>query len=749
MNHLDNSAAHSEQQFHMIEHQTSRHEKDMLEQTHKIARTKDLDPKYATRQVASNEVQHSLSNQQPSSNSFKDTSMEPTAIKAFKQIPEKVDKALTYHSASIKEREAGSRRMQPDSTHHVTPDLDTFFPSPMDHSRETNRGEVIRQEPNNEGCLAGAFLIRCQEDNVRIADMERHNNTAHVPGNGRVFSHLADTIARSPSVEDTMNELSHKGHHHSRQDTANNVDVPMEDRSPDRSSPKAVPRDSVSTQLDDAAPLPVIGPCDHQSHLESTKRFRACQSPNTSSGYEGVEEGKQQEDEGKVTGFEGQDFDADANIANVQARNFISKTQDLWHQHWQGNDDSIEFARATAAFQHAQPSVPPSLGNMGVFGQQKDLHPNSQLDIGLDDSHLSGTGFDFDARNWSRMEPQPGYQRQNLYMTQRLSPQIQGGHHEYSEIHPSCFTQHMAYERNLQSNYEQTVFPQRVISHQASDSSRTIPEVISPGHDAIGSWALPRYEVKPNPRENKDELQSVKVSLPNLVREELLLSPDHPDQEVHLLLNVFIPGQEKLATPDPQPAVALLNFHTIAIMVIEAFVQFEIGDEFGRGRGHFHHNYNQDEAEYERSYDAKTANVDDIFFSVVDRWRAGLASKKQSLELIRGAQEFCDVALDVIYYLKEHGLMKPRPKARRVRSDKGIKRGSRKAKDEHAQGTGENKGKRKAATSEKTASGANHRAPTVDTLQPRKQVKTGKVTKTKAKVKAKTKAPEITVIRRK
>jgi hypothetical protein len=112
-------------------------------------------------------------------------------------------------------------------------------------------------------------------------------------------------------------------------------------------------------------------------------------------------------------------------------------------------------------------------------------------------------------------------------------------------------------------------------------------------------------------------------------------------------------------------------------MVIEAFVQFEIGDEQGLGRGHFHSQHDTGEEEYERWADATEANVDEIFFAVVDRWRAGLESKKQPLELIRGAQEFCDVALDVIYYVKANGLLRKEKKKRKEKADKGVKRDPR------------------------------------------------------------------------
>ncbi|KAF2852068.1 hypothetical protein T440DRAFT_421883 [Plenodomus tracheiphilus IPT5] len=220
-------------------------------------------------------------------------------------------------------------------------------------------------------------------------------------------------------------------------------------------------------------------------------------------------------------------------------------------------------------------------------------------------------------------------------------------------------------------------------------------------------FALPRYAVDRQPLEKKDDIPSAKISIPGLVREELLLSPDHADQEIHLLLNLFLPAQQLLATPDPEPATAVLNFHNIAVMVIEAFVQFEIGDEFGTGRGHWHTDHDNDaEGEYIRVRDAKDANPDDIFFAVVDRWRAGIESGRKGVLLIRGAQEFCDVALDIIYYVKEHGLLRPELKG---------KKGKGKEKDEENvdEEEGEMKGKKRGAQK-------------VNEVQPRKRAKTEK-----------------------
>jgi hypothetical protein len=258
-------------------------------------------------------------------------------------------------------------------------------------------------------------------------------------------------------------------------------------------------------------------------------------------------------------------------------------------------------------------------------------------------------------------------------------------------------------------------------------------------------WSLPEYEVQVLPFDKKEELPAAKVSIPGLVREEIILSPDHAEQEAHLLLNLFIPGQQARETQDPEPAAAVLNFHTIANMVIEAYVQFEIGDTFGMGRGHFHSNHDQGDDEYERMRDAKDANVDEIFFAVVDRWRAGMESKKQALSHIRGAQEFCDVALDVIYYIKEHGLLKPEPPAKKGRSDKGLKRGPQKKTAKEA---AEQKGKGKAKAKEEAPKQGTKRgtATKPNEVGSRKKTKTSSVQVKKTRAKPAT--PAVTVFRK-
>lgn len=278
---------------------------------------------------------------------------------------------------------------------------------------------------------------------------------------------------------------------------------------------------------------------------------------------------------------------------------------------------------------------------------------------------------------------------------------------------------------------------------QSASPSPTPTENAAPSSDNVEQidWTLPRYEMQRQPLSKGEEISSAKVSLPGMVREEVLLSPDHADEEARLLIDVFIPGQQAMSSPDPEPAVALLNFHTITLMVIEAYVQFEIGDELGMGRGHFHQDHNRGEDDYERMRDAVDADTNEIFFAVVDRYRAGMESRKKPLQLIRGTQEFCDVALDVIYYVKQHGLLKPEPKAKKVRADKGTKRRpqAKTAATEAAAAAVKGKGK---GIKRGTVAKPNE-------VQPRKRAKiTAAPEVKKKKSKAKVREPALTVIKK-
>jgi len=292
----------------------------------------------------------------------------------------------------------------------------------------------------------------------------------------------------------------------------------------------------------------------------------------------------------------------------------------------------------------------------------------------------------------TRVKRHPSVMSQDSVIHVQSSPiaNIRGPHNDDSDV--EMIANRETPEPNNGPKYKNPVRksrplpqPLRALNGSSSDHGKGVEEGDEDEDDPNRiDWSLPRYELQPQPTIN--DLPSTKISLPGLVREELLLSPDHSAQETHLLLHLFLPGQQALATPDPEPAAAVLNFHTIAVMVIECFVQYEIGDELGLGRGHFHDRHDDDaEAEYERVRDARDASVEEIFFAVVDRWRAGLESKKEALQLIRGAQEFCDHALDVIYYIKEHGLLRQKSSsnnkgARKERTEEEMVGVSRKGK---------------------------------------------------------------------
>ncbi|KAL5383733.1 hypothetical protein DPSP01_005837 [Paraphaeosphaeria sporulosa] len=286
------------------------------------------------------------------------------------------------------------------------------------------------------------------------------------------------------------------------------------------------------------------------------------------------------------------------------------------------------------------------------------------------------------------------------------------------------------------------------------------PEVApeAPPSDEI-SFKLPQYHVEVMPLRTKDDYPEVRVNLPGMIRESLLLTPDHAHQEIHLLKHLFMPGQQSLATPDPAPMVALLNFHTIATMVLEAYTAYEVGDLEATTFASSSSNNKKDDTE------ALDATKDEIFFAVMDRWRVGLAEEtlKPSYKLIRGVQEFCDIALDVIYYLEEYGFVDGPQMMRKERGDKGVKKskdknGGKKAgagngsdEDDVSEGSTPKKRSRSSkAHNDSPLKGKGKTKGEVNALQARKKPKTTPKPKASTKKQPKVKKePTVSVISRK
>lgn len=114
----------------------------------------------------------------------------------------------------------------------------------------------------------------------------------------------------------------------------------------------------------------------------------------------------------------------------------------------------------------------------------------------------------------------------------------------------------------------------------------------------------------------------------------------------------------------------MLNFHTMAVLVLDAIA---LRSRF------FGQNENEDS---EIKIDPLTFDTDEIFLSALDNWRVGLACGRKNFNLIRGVQEFFDVALDIVYFIKDNGLVVKKPRERKIRADKGVKRGVRTAPNE-------------------------------------------------------------------
>jgi hypothetical protein len=152
-----------------------------------------------------------------------------------------------------------------------------------------------------------------------------------------------------------------------------------------------------------------------------------------------------------------------------------------------------------------------------------------------------------------------------------------------------------------------------------------------------------------------------KVSVPGLVRHEILLSPDHWELELLLIQKIFIPGHKKTYTDvdrDPEPKHSLFSFHTIANIF------FGVYDSL------------RDDPSLPSAQKVGDADVDNVFFAAIDNWRVGIEMNREGYKAVRGIQEFCDVGLEIAFWIKEHGLPKGANKRKRTGGgDKGDKKG--------------------------------------------------------------------------
>jgi hypothetical protein len=156
-------------------------------------------------------------------------------------------------------------------------------------------------------------------------------------------------------------------------------------------------------------------------------------------------------------------------------------------------------------------------------------------------------------------------------------------------------------------------------------------------------------------------------------------------------------------SPDPDPRVSLFNFHTVAVLAIEAFHMYAsdanmtLGTEMGM-EGIAGSNITAQQIAH--------TDADEIFFAIIDNYRIGKARGKRSYDTIRGIQELCDLALEIVFYIKEHpevlvlkgekkGLKHDGVRVRRERSDKGVKRGRKDGDDGTEELGGKGQGQKK------------------------------------------------------
>ncbi|KAF2649132.1 hypothetical protein K491DRAFT_721939 [Lophiostoma macrostomum CBS 122681] len=235
------------------------------------------------------------------------------------------------------------------------------------------------------------------------------------------------------------------------------------------------------------------------------------------------------------------------------------------------------------------------------------------------------------------------------------------------------------------------------------------PNPFSPLSPILESTNPPQFEFLYTPPATPSAYPTAKISLPGLVRHEILLSVDHHATEAHLFEHVFLPAQRTLHATSPDtaasldPKLSVLNFHTIAGLCIDAFYNAAAPDaELGLGAigGSSGTGLSGGKAGGGNSGRDKplkppslttlsTLDIDAVFFAASDNYRIGLLAHRDNYFAIRGVQEFCDVALDVCFFVKEHGFGSAGGKGvkddgservRRERKDKGVKRGPRAGK---------------------------------------------------------------------
>jgi hypothetical protein len=171
-------------------------------------------------------------------------------------------------------------------------------------------------------------------------------------------------------------------------------------------------------------------------------------------------------------------------------------------------------------------------------------------------------------------------------------------------------------------------------------------------------------------------------------REVLYLSLDFAKDEFNMVRDIFLVNQQN--HPDPSPRISLLNFHTIALLVLEYLALPSTDPD---------------------------VDVDEAFLAALDKWRIGKEAHRQTYMLIRGVQEFFDVALDMIYYMKQYGFVAEPVFPRKERSDKGAESGPqggevnvlkprKKAKDDVE--VGHKKGAHRAGVKKTKAKGFSH-----------------------------------------
>ncbi|KAF2191967.1 hypothetical protein K469DRAFT_696038 [Zopfia rhizophila CBS 207.26] len=187
--------------------------------------------------------------------------------------------------------------------------------------------------------------------------------------------------------------------------------------------------------------------------------------------------------------------------------------------------------------------------------------------------------------------------------------------------------------------HEQSAIPEHDHSAESGNTAGDLQNAAS--GETKFDWKLPDFEIKFE--QAMGGYPMAIISIPGLVREPLYLSIDYPEDEYCLFEELFLETQK--SARDPEPKLAILNFHTVAGLVLDAINLHEHGTK---------------------------ADGDELFLQVLDNWRIGMQYGRESYKLIRELRELFDLGMDIIAFLNKKGLVPKLKKGKSTKDEKAV-----------------------------------------------------------------------------